>query len=90
MKYSEDTQKTLGFHNDAALVTGSVKLNDNYTGGTLIWKRQGVSNIDIPVGKMVLFPGQLTHGHYVTELTEGTKYSMTFWTARWQGDYLNP
>ena len=90
MKYSEDTQKTLGFHNDASLVTGSVKLNDNYTGGTLIWKRQEVSNIDIPVGKMILFPGQLTHGHFVTELTEGTKYSMTCWTARWKGDYLNP
>jgi len=90
MKYSEDTQKTLGFHNDASLVTGSVKLNDNYTGGTLHFKRQGINNLDIPIGKMILFPGQLTHGHYVDELTSGTKYSLTFWTARWNGDYLDP
>lgn len=90
MKYSEDTQKTLGFHNDVSLVTGSVKLNDDYEGGTLHWPRFGIDNKDIPVGKMILFPGQLTHGHYVSELTAGTKYSMTFWTARWGGDFLDP
>ena len=90
MKYSNDTQKTLGLHNDTALVTGSVKLNDDYEGGTLIWPRFGITNKDIPIGKMILFPGQLTHGHRVDELTSGTKFSLTFWTARWNGDYLDP
>lgn len=90
MKYSEDTQKTLGLHNDVSLVTGSVKLNDDYEGGVLHWPRLGINNTDIPVGKMILFPGQLTHGHYVDELKAGTKYSATFWTARFKGDYLNP
>ena len=28
-------QKSLRLHNDASLVTGSVKLNDDYTGGVL-------------------------------------------------------
>lgn len=88
MKYSSDTQKTLGLHNDSSQVTGSVKLNDDYEGATLYWPRQKVSNKDIPVGKMVLFPGMVTHGHYVNELKSGTKYSATFWTARYKGEYL--
>jgi GR25 family glycosyltransferase involved in LPS biosynthesis len=90
MKYSEDTQKTLGLHTDASLVTGSVKLNDDYEGATLIFPRQNVTNKDIPVGKMILFPGQVTHGHYVDQLTSGTKYSATFWSARYKGDLLDP
>ena len=88
MKYSADTQKTLGLHNDTSQVTGSVKLNDNYEGAVLYWPRQKITNKDIPVGKMVLFPGQVTHGHFVDELRSGTKYSATFWTARYKGDYL--
>ena len=88
MKYSPDTQKTLGLHNDSSQVTGSVKLNDDYEGATLYWPRQKVNNRDIPVGKMILFPGMVTHGHYVDELTSGTKYSATFWTARYKGEYL--
>jgi hypothetical protein len=89
MKYSMDTQKTLGLHNDAALVTGSVKLNDDYEGATLIFPRQGITNKDIPIGKMILFPSQLTHGHHVDQLTSGVKYSATFWTARYKDDLLN-
>ena len=88
MKYSVDTQKTLGLHNDGALVTGSVKLNDDYEGATLIFPRQGITNKDIPIGKMILFPSQLTHGHHVDELTAGTKYSATFWTSRFKDDLL--
>ena len=89
MKYSADTQKTLGLHTDASLVTGSVKLNNDYEGATLVFPRQDVTNKDIPIGKMILFPGQVTHGHYVTPLEQGTKYSATFWTARYKNDYLN-
>ena len=90
MKYSDDTQKTLGLHNDASMVTGSVKLNDDYEDATLIFPRQDITNKDIPIGKMILFPGQVTHGHHVDQLTSGTKYSATFWSARYDGDYLDP
>ena len=86
MRYSVDTQKSLGLHNDASLVTGSVKLNDNYKGASLIFPRQNVSNDDIPVGKMILFPGAVTHGHACTELEEGVKYSLTMWSSRYPGD----
>ena len=86
MRYSVDTQKSLPLHNDASLVTGSVKLNDDYKGASLIYPRQGVNNDDVPCGKMILFPGLVTHGHECTELTEGVKYSFTMWTQRYPGD----
>ena len=86
MKYTLDTQKSLALHTDASLVTGSVKLNDDYEGGELYFPRQDISNIDIPAGEMLLFPGQVTHGHRCDDLISGTKYSLTIWTSRHRGD----
>ena len=86
MRYSVDTQKSLGLHTDASLVTGSVKLNADYKGASLVFPRQNVNNDDIPVGKMLLFPGSVTHGHACTELEHGVKYSFTMWTSRYSGD----
>jgi len=87
MRYSLDTQVNLTHHCDASLVTGSVKLNDNYEGASLIFPRQNITNDDIPVGKLLLFPGQVTHGHYVDDLTSGVKYSLTMWSKRTKGEY---
>ena len=86
IRYATDTQKSLPLHNDASLVTGSIKLNEGYKGGELLFPRQGVSNSDIEVGKCILFPGQCTHGHLSTEITEGVKYSLTIWSKRYDGD----
>ena len=88
IKYTMNGQKELRLHNDASLVTGSVKLNDDYTGGVLSFPRQGITNEDIPIGKLILFPGQVTHGHTSTELLSGTKYSLTIWSQRYKGDTL--
>ena len=86
IKYEMEKQKDLPLHNDASLVTGSVKLNDDYEGGVLEFPRQKLSNKDIPIGKCILFPGQVTHGHLSTPITEGTKYSLTIWSQRYSGD----
>jgi len=86
MRYAVDTQKDLPLHTDASLVTGSVKLNDDYEGADLFYPRQNFSNKDIPVGKMILFPGAVTHGHECLPLTKGTKYSFTIWSSRFPGD----
>lgn len=88
MKYTMDTQRSLNLHTDASLVTGSVKLNDNYTGGELYFPRQNISNKDIECGRMILFPGAVTHGHTSTELTSGVKYSLTMWSSRYPGDII--
>ena len=86
IKYEMNKQRELRLHNDASLITGSVKLNDDYTGGELYFPRQKFSNKDIPIGKCLLFPGQVTHGHTSQEITSGTKYSLTIWSSRYEGD----
>ena len=86
IKYEMDKQRELRLHNDASLVTGSVKLNDDYTGGVLEFPRQKINNADIPVGKCILFPSQVTHGHQSTKLESGIKYSLTIWSSRFKGD----
>ena len=88
MRYAMDTQVSLNLHHDASLVTGSVKLNDDYEGAELIYPRQGISNLDIPIGKMILFPSQVTHGHECLPLKSGVKYSLTIWSSRYVGDNI--
>lgn len=86
MRYAMDTQTKLGFHTDASLVTGSVKLNEDYEGAELIFPHQNFSNINVPLGHCILFPSAVTHGHEVNSLKSGVKYSLTMWTSRYQGD----
>ena len=86
MRYTTDTQTSLALHTDASLVTGSVKLNSYYEGAELIFPRQDFSNINVKNGQCILFPAQVTHGHYVNELKSGVKYSLTMWTSRYSGD----
>lgn len=86
IKYTPETQKSLACHHDASLVSTIVYLNDEYTGGDTYFPRQGVSTAGTPVGKMVLWPGQVTHGHEGREVTSGSKYALVIWTARRPGD----
>lgn len=88
MRYALDTQINLNLHHDASLVTGSVKLNDDYEGAELIYPRQNITNEDIPIGKMILFPGAVTHGHECLPLRSGTKYSLTIWSCRFPNDTI--
>ena len=87
IKYDMNGQRTLPLHSDASLVTGSIKLNDEYTGGELYFPRQNFSNEDVPVGKCILFPSQVSHPHRVDELLSGTKWSLTIWTNRTWNEY---
>jgi hypothetical protein len=86
MRYSMDTQTELGLHTDASLFTGSVKLNDNYSGAELVFPRQEFTNKNVKVGQCILFPSMVTHGHKVLPLRGGKKYSLTMWTCRYEGD----
>ena len=88
IKYAMNMHRELPLHNDASLVTGSVKLNDDYLGGQLVFPRQEFENTNIPVGKCLLFPGQVTHGHTSIPILDGTKYSLTIWSQRYEGDVI--
>lgn len=86
IKYDQKTQSNLKCHHDASLVSGMVKLNDGYTGGETYFYRQNLSNINTSVGKMILWPGQVTHGHEGKTVHTGTKYNLVIWTSRHRSD----
>jgi GR25 family glycosyltransferase involved in LPS biosynthesis len=86
IKYNPESQSNLKCHHDASLVSGMVKLNDGYTGGETHFYRQNTSNINTKVGKMILWPGQVTHGHEGRTVHTGTKYNLVIWTSRHRGD----
>lgn len=86
IKYSPETQSSLSCHHDASLVSGIVKLNEDYEGGDTYFYRQAYSNKDVPVGDIILWPGQVTHGHEGRPVTKGTKYNLVIWTSRYEGD----
>jgi GR25 family glycosyltransferase involved in LPS biosynthesis len=88
IRYSPDTQKSLSCHNDASMVSGTVKLNNDYTGAELYFRRQQITNVDMEVGDILLWPGQVTHGHESLPITSGTKYSLVLWTQRHPRDEI--
>jgi len=86
MKYSLDTQTKLNLHHDMSLVSGSMKLNNDFKGAFLNFPRQNITNLEHDIGSMVLWPASVSHPHECTELKSGTKYSLTLWSSREEGD----
>lgn len=82
IKYTKDTQQSLDLHHDHSLVTGSIKLSDNYTGGDLFFPRQNYSNKETNIGDLLIWPGQVTHPHESLILKSGIKHSFVLWTKR--------
>lgn len=80
IKYEMHKQRYLRPHLDGSLITGTVRLNNDYTGGELVFPRQKYKNTDVPVGSMLLWPSSIQHIHYSDQLLSGTKYSWVAWT----------
>jgi hypothetical protein len=79
IKYSLDTQTELRLHHDVAQVSASVKLNDGYSGAELDFPRQQFTNVDVPVGSLLVWPSLVTHPHQTQSLISGVKYGLTIW-----------
>lgn len=79
LKYTMDTQTNMEPHHDFSLISMAMMLNGDYEGSYLWFPRQSWSNVGIPIGHAVIFPGQVSHYHQATELKSGTRYSMTGW-----------
>ncbi len=80
-RYTMDGQRQLLPHMDhSSIVSMTIKLNQDYEGGSLHFIRQKLANTHMPVGHLVFFPSGCTHIHEVTPLTGGKRYAITFWT----------
>lgn len=80
IKYEMNKQRYLRPHMDGSMVTGTVRLNNEYSGGELVFPRQKYKNTDVPVGSMLVWPSSVQHIHYSDNLISGTKYSLVAWT----------
>lgn len=73
-------------HHDISKVTLSVKLNNDYQGGEIVFPRQKFSNKDIPIGHALFWPGDVTHPHKITPVVSGTKYTIVGFTLPTKSD----
>ena len=80
VRYHLEGKLDLRVHHDDSYITGSIKLNNEYSGGELFFPKQKFTNKNIEVGDLLLWPGQITHPHGSLPITEGEKYSITIWT----------
>jgi hypothetical protein len=57
--------------------TGIIFLNDNFTGGELVYPNQGC--VFLPtVGTMVITPAGEEYVHYVNQITSGERFTLVF------------
>ena len=77
-RHSADGIKHMPAHRDVqSILSGIVKLNDNYEGGETYFEDLEWDNSDVPVGSMTLFPGITSH--QVMPVTSGVRYNATIW-----------
>ena len=79
IRYAPGEQESLRIHHDVAQVSGSIKLNDGYTGAELVFPRQHFDNTDVGIGEMLVWPSLVTHPHETAQLHSGVKYALTVW-----------
>ena len=72
----------LDLHHDVALVSGGVRLTDGHKGGALTFPRQDWNAASLPVGRLLLWPSQVSHPHFVTPVAQGKRLSLTLWMTR--------
>lgn len=84
VRYLLEGQKKLDLHSDDSFISCSIKLNNDYEGGNLVFPLQNYSNEKVPVGDLLIWPSRITHPHQSTMLTSGQKYSITVWTEEIQ------
>jgi hypothetical protein len=79
IRYAPGEQEHLRIHHDIAQLSGSVKLNADYSGAELAFPRQQVSNETTEVGELLVWPSLVTHPHETRPLRSGVKYALTVW-----------
>lgn len=85
-KYPEEGY--LSYHTDmdadAASVTASFQINDDYEGGEMIfWKDY---KLDKHKNSIHVYPSALVYPHEVAKVTSGTRYSVVVWFAYDKGE----
>jgi hypothetical protein len=62
---------------DLGQLCGSIRLNDGYLGGGLLFPRQNWNNREAPVGSLAIWP-DFTHPHRPESVRRGVEYQLSF------------
>ena len=62
-------------HHDRTKFTMTIRLNDDFEGGDLYFPRQNFSARNVPIGNILIWPGQVTHPYEITTVTKGNRYA---------------
>lgn len=76
IKYAENGQRMLHLHHDDSDVTINVCLNDEYSGGEVIFPRQKLNYCNKRVGYGLIHPGKITHIHGSKQIFTGVRYRL--------------
>ncbi|CAL4066004.1 unnamed protein product [Meganyctiphanes norvegica] len=84
-RFKSDEQPGLPLHHDASVTTWFINLTPRqmYKGGEVLFPNQGDCITNADVGRILIFPGELTHPKILKNVTEGVLYKMILHT----GDY---
>ena len=63
-------------HPNPRVYTFGILLNDDFDGGHLTFPRQNFSSEETKVGEALIFPGTVTHPHYVSQLFSGERFTL--------------
>lgn len=87
-RYRIGEQTAMDLHTDVSNITILIPLTDDHEGGEVVFPRQNFSTEGLDAGTALIFPGTITHPHYVTEVTKGTRYSQVGFTPppSWKSD----
>ena len=77
-RYSQDNLSCIGEHPDLSTFSFIIKLNEDYSGGELVFPKSDFIcyNSKVEVGDSIIFPGLHLYPHFTKEVSNGTKYSL--------------
>ena len=73
VRYTPETQNHLPFHHDSSLFTFNVSINDDFTDGGLLFKKNNI-HIQPKPGHGVLAPGMIGYKHGAKPISSGVRY----------------
>jgi len=73
IRYTPETQNHLPFHHDSSLFTFNVSINDDFTDGGLLFKKNNI-HIQPEPGHGVLAPGMIGYKHGAKPISSGVRY----------------
>ncbi len=88
IRYTPETQNHLDLHHDSSLFTFNLSLNDNFTDGGILYKKNNI-HVQPRPGHAVVAPGMIGHKHGAKPITSGERYMIVSFVMTKKPFYRN-